>query len=162
MLPTNIEVGPDDIVALVDERTAERKTLEYKEKLPERTDGAKKEFLADVCSFANFLGGDIIYGISDQRDSDGRATGIPEKIMGLATTNLLATGERLEAIVRDGIKPRIPRVQTRSIEIQGLGSVMLLRVGRSWIKPHMVTYGGTNRFYSRHSTGKYPLGTAHK
>src|ERR1700674_2434002 len=109
MLPPNIEeVGPDDIVALVDERTEERKTLEYKEKLPEGTDGAKKEFLADVCSFANFLGGDIIYGISDQRDSDGRATGIPEKIVGLAAANLLETRERLEAIVRDGIKPRIP------------------------------------------------------
>jgi hypothetical protein len=144
-------------VALVDERTEERKTLEYKEKLPEGTDGAKKEFLADVCSFANFLGGDIIYGISDQRDSDGRATGIPEKIVGLAAANLLATRERLEAIVRDGIKPRIPRMQTKSIEIQGLGSVLLLRVGRSWNKPHMVTYGGASRFYSRHSTGKYPL-----
>jgi hypothetical protein len=30
-------------------------------------------------------------------------------------------------------------------------------VARSWIKPHMVTFKGTSRFYSRHSTGKYQL-----
>ena len=158
MLPVEIdEVGPEHIAALVNEKVAERKILEYKEKLPDGTDGAKKEFLADVCSFANSSGGDVIFGVRDQRDANGRATGIPESILGLSGVNVAAERERLEAMIRDGIKPRIPGVQTKDLGIQGQGSLLLLRVRKSWIGPHMVTYGGTSRFYSRHSTGKYQL-----
>jgi hypothetical protein len=158
MLPVNIEeVSPDHIAALVSEKVAERKTLEYKERLPERTPEAKKEFLADVCSFANTSGGDIIYGIRDERDGNGKATGVPESIVDLGALNLSAERERLESMIREGIKPRIPNIQTRDIEIPGQGLIVLLRVARSWIKPHMVTYGGTSRFYARHSTGKYQL-----
>jgi hypothetical protein len=158
MLPLQIdEVGPQHIAALVADKVTEHKTLEYKEKLPDGTEGAKKEFLADVSSFANSSGGDIVFGIRDQRDSSGKATGVPEKIVGLSGINLSAQRERLEAIIRDGIKPKIPGAQTRDLEIQGQGSVVLLRVGRSWIGPHMVSYAGTSRFYSRHSTGKYQL-----
>jgi hypothetical protein len=32
-----------------------------------------------------------------------------------------------------------------------------MRVPKSWTGPHMVTSGGVSRFYSRNSTGKYPL-----
>jgi hypothetical protein len=158
MLPVDIdEVGPEHIAALVSERVAERKILEYKERLPDGSDSAKKEFLADVCSFANSSGGDVIFGVQDQRDANGRATGVPEAAVGLSGVNIGAERERLEAMIRDGIKPRIPSIQTRKIEGQGTGPTIILRIGRSWIRPHMVTYGGTSRFYSRHSTGKYQL-----
>lgn len=158
MLPVEIdEIGPKHIAALVNEKVAERKILEYKERLPDGTDSAKKEFLADVCSFANSSGGDVIFGVRDERDANGRATGIPEAIVGLSGVNIAAERDRLEAMIRDGIKPRIPSIQTREIGNQGHGPVIILRIGRSWIRPHMVTYGGTSRFYSRHSTGKYQL-----
>jgi len=158
MLPVDIEaITAVDVASLVAEKVTERKTLEYKERLPDGTDGAKKEFLADVCSFANSSGGDIIYGIRDQRESSGRATGVPEEVVGLPGVNLSAERERLESMIRDGIKPRIPSVQTKDVEVEGKGPVVVLRVGRSWIGPHMVTYAGTSRFYSRHSTGKYQL-----
>lgn len=158
MLPVEIDnVGPEHIADLVSEKVAERKVLEYKERLPDGTDSAKKEFLADVCSFANSSGGDVIFGVRDQRDAGGKATGIPETIVGLSGLNIAAERERLESMIRDGIKPRIPSIQTREIENQVYGPVIILRIGRSWIKPHMVTYGGTSRFYSRHSTGKYQL-----
>src|SRR5258707_6977707 len=111
MLPVEIdEVEDKHIVALVSEKVAERKVLEYKENRPDGTDGSKKEFLADVCSFANSSGGDVIFGIKDQRDAGGRATGVPEAIVGLTGVNVGAGRERLEAIIRDGIKPRIPSV----------------------------------------------------
>jgi predicted HTH transcriptional regulator len=158
MLPINIdEITSDHIASLVNEKVTERKTLEYKERLPEGSDGAKKEFLADVCSFANASGGDIVYGIRDERDADGKPTGIPESITGVLDANMSAVCIRLEAMVRGGISPRVPSVQTKAVEIPEQGSVVLLRTGRSWIRPHMVTYGGTSRFYSRHSTGKYQL-----
>jgi len=158
MLPALIEeVVADHVASLVKERTAERKALEYKEKLPDGTDGAKKEFLADVCSFANSSGGDILYGVRDERDGSGRSTGIPEAIVGLASSNLSVEIQRLESMIRDGIRPRVPKVEIRDIEVPEQGAILLVRIGRSWIAPHMVTYGGTSRFYSRHSTGKYQL-----
>jgi hypothetical protein len=158
MLPLNIEeVGPDHIASLVDNKVSERKVLEYKERLPETSDGAKKEFLGDVSSFANSSGGDIIYGIQDRRDSAGKATGVPEAIVGLTGVNLSAEITRLESLIRDGIRPRVANLQIKDIDIQGKGSVVLLRIGRSWLKPHMVTYGGTSRFFARHATGKYQL-----
>ena len=42
---------------------AEGRTLDYKRTLPGSTDEEKREFLADVSSFANAAGGDIVYGI---------------------------------------------------------------------------------------------------
>jgi Putative DNA-binding domain len=158
MLPMNVgEVSAEHISALVNERTAERRTLEYKERLPGGSDEDKREFLADVCSFANLVGGDIIYGIRDERDGEGKPTGAPESVVGLAGLNLSAERERLESIIRNGIQPRILNVQTAEIQVEEHGAVLLLRIARSWIKPHMVTFRGTSRFYSRHSTGKYQL-----
>lgn len=37
------------------------------------------------------------------------------------------------------------------------GDVLIVRVPRSWNKPHMVTMGGVNRFCGRVSTGNYPM-----
>ena len=79
MLPASADaISANDIVSLVANQTPERKTLEFKEKLPEGTDKAKKEFLADVCSFANAEGGYIVYGIRERRAADGQPTGIAE------------------------------------------------------------------------------------
>ena len=71
------EIEAADITYLVHEAVPEGRTLEYKETLPSNSDNDKKEFLADVSAFANAAGGDLIYGISEQRDENGRPTGIP-------------------------------------------------------------------------------------
>jgi hypothetical protein len=44
-------------------RTPELKTLEYKQSLPGTSDNDRKEFFADVSSFANSAGGHLVYGI---------------------------------------------------------------------------------------------------
>ncbi|MHC5825146.1 MAG: AlbA family DNA-binding domain-containing protein, partial [Nostoc sp.] len=71
-------INKNDIDALIYNGVAETRTLEYKEKLSGNSDDDKKEFLADISSFANASGGDIIYGIQEQRSSDNKTTGIPE------------------------------------------------------------------------------------
>ena len=48
------------IEALVADKVSERRTLEYKQELPDQSDEAKREFLGDVASFANSGGGDIL------------------------------------------------------------------------------------------------------
>jgi len=158
MLPASADaISANDIVSLVDNQTPERKTLEFKERLPEGTDKAKKEFLADVCSFANAEGGYIIYGIREMRAADGQPTGIAEAIVSLSDPNPSIACDRLEQLIRTGIAPRIPVVQVRKIELANQEWVIALRIGKSWVRPHMVTFSGTSRFFFRNSSGKFQL-----
>ena len=139
-----------DLQALADNQVAEAKVIEYKESLPGNPDAARKDFLADVSSFANAAGGHLIYGIKEQ-------SGVPIDIPGLKNINADAEILRLENMIRDGIDPRIPGVAMRAIEVESSGVVILLRIPRSWALPHMITFQAYSRFYSRNSAGKYPL-----
>jgi hypothetical protein len=150
------DVGPDDLQRLLANRVPESRSLEYKQALPGGNDAGRKEFLADVSSFANATGGDLIYGIAEARE-DGRATGVPESIPGLEITNTDAETRRLENMLRDGIAPRLPGVQFRWVPRVPESPVLIVRVPRSWAGPHMVTYQQHSRFYSRNAGGKYPL-----
>lgn len=152
------DIQKADIDSLVTSKTVERRTLDYKELLPGNSDEEKREFLYDISSFANAAGGDLIFGISDQRDSGGKPTGIPESANGLAgISNTSAEIARLEAILQSSIAPRIPGIRFRDFPGFKAGPVLIVRVPKSWVAPHMITYKGTTRFYSRNSTGKYPL-----
>lgn len=150
-------INKSDIDALIYNGVAETRTLEYKEKLSVNSDEDKKEFLADISSFANTSGGDIIYGIQEQRSSDNKTTGIPEAANGVGAINSDAEIRRLENIIRDGVAPRIIGLQTKAIDGFADGLVIVIRVPKSWNSPHMVTFKNHSRFYSRNSAGKYPL-----
>ncbi len=158
MLPNQFEdIGPDDILRLVENRVSERKVLEYKEALNIGPDNERAEFLADVSSFANASGGDLIFGISDERDEDDRPTGIPKAIVPLQLTNAASECARIEQIIQSGLEPRVPVVQVKAIDIAEQGPVIVVRVGKSWIAPHMVSFKNRSRFYSRNGIGKIQL-----
>jgi len=74
------EIDKIDIDNLISNKVSESKTLEYKKKLPGSKDKDKKEFLADVSSFANSSGGDLLYGIKAVVNDDGKKNGEPEKV----------------------------------------------------------------------------------
>jgi hypothetical protein len=152
--PTAITAG--DILRLVENRVAESRTLEYKQNLPGGSDDERREFLADVSALANTVGGDILYGVVEERDAEGKTTGIPESAPGLPITGDVAL-RRLEEMVRDGIDPRVPTVLVQSIPGFANGAVVLLRLGRSWQRPHMVTFKNYSRFFARGASGKYQL-----
>jgi hypothetical protein len=52
------EIGLEDLQRLLTNGVAESRSLEYKQVLPTGTDSDRKEFLVDVSSFANAIGGD--------------------------------------------------------------------------------------------------------
>lgn len=54
------DITIDDIQSLIDNSACESKLLEYKKELKIESDSDKKEFLADISSFANCTGGDFI------------------------------------------------------------------------------------------------------
>lgn len=143
-------VTAEDLKALVADSVREARRLEYKQTLPGNSDGDKKEFLADVASLANAGGGDIIYGI---RDEDGTAA----EALGLADFNEDNERLRLENIIRDGAAPRIPGIQLSAIPGFANGPILIIRVPRSWSGPHMVTFKGSSRFFTRSSNGKFQM-----
>lgn len=140
-----------DFEQLLSNAVSEGKTIEYKQQLPTNADADRKEFLADISSFANVSGGDLIFGITEEKGS-------PKNIGGVEAENLDEEIRKYENIIRDGIEPRII-FATRAVNVSGKKFVFLFRVNRSWIGPHRVIYKGHDKFYSRTSAGKYPLDT---
>ena len=152
MIPKDLEkISEQDLQELVSNSVLEHKTLEYKLTLPGNTDSEKKEFLADVSSFANAAGGDLVYGVL--QDSE---TGFPKELRGLDVQNIDQEILRLESMIRSGINPR-PPVRTQPISLSNSKTVVIVRVQKSWISPHRVTLQGHDKFYSRSTNGKYPL-----
>ncbi len=153
------DISNAHIDALVSKGINEFKTLEYKQELPGRSESDRKEFLADVSSFANASGGDIIYGMKAEVDSDGKKTGAPESVHPITGVTADEAKLRLEEMIRSGIDPRL-KVQIKEIPGWGTdekGFVILLRIPNSLASPHMMTFRGSSRFFSRHSSGKYQL-----
>jgi hypothetical protein len=135
---------------LVDNQIPESKTIDYKESLTGNSDSDKKEFLADVSSFANAAGGYLIYGMREN-------SGIASELCGLESIDADAEIRRLDNIIRDGIKPRIPGVSLWAIPLRTSRDAIIIRIPMSWASPHMVTFKNDSKFYSRNSAGKYQL-----
>lgn len=142
-------ITEQDLLDLISNEVREDKRIEFKASLPGNVDKAKKEFLADVSSFANASGGDLIFGMMAQK-------GVATQLVDLHVQSLDAEILRLESVLRDGLDPRIPNVRFWPVTLAS-GVALVIRVARSWIPPHRVKYGGTSRFYARNSAGKYEL-----
>src|SRR2546421_770826 len=148
------EIKESDLQTLIDNQVPEGKTIEYKSILPSNADGDKKEFLADVSSFANGAGGDLLFGIEEQ-------AGTPTTLSGIQLADVDAQKLRLESILRDGIDPKLPRVDIHPVALASKPGhyVLILRVQKSWLV-HRVIFKDHGHFYSRHSAGKYRLDVA--
>lgn len=136
----------ENLDAVLPVNTHENKYLEYKETLPENNHESKKEFLADVSSFANSDGGIIIYGVKD----DGSRPGLT----GLLADDVIL---RLENLIRDSIEPRIAGIQILQVPMNATTFLILIYIPKSFIRPHAVKNGKWICFYARNSKGKYFL-----
>src|SRR6476660_3125033 len=69
------------------------------------------------------------------------------ELSGVQTLDMDAEQLRLEQIIRSGVAPGIPCVELgEPIPVSNGRSVFLIRIPRSGISPHMVTYQGTRSF----------------
>jgi hypothetical protein len=139
-----------DLRELIENQVSERKTIEYKQALAWRPDEKRKEFLADVSSFANASGGHLVYGMKEEG-------GLPVELCGLDVDDPDSTVSALDSSIRDGIKPRIPGVVIWPVPLTTGKRAIVIRVPKSFASPHMVTFANTSRFYARNSNGKYQL-----
>jgi predicted HTH transcriptional regulator len=143
-------ITEDHLRSLIENQVMELRVIEYKRELPGRSDGDKKEFLSDVCSFANTAGGDLMYGIAE-------SGGTPQHLVGIDADNVDAEISRQASSIRDGIGPRIPGIQHQPVQLENGKYVLVLRVPRSFARPHVVTYQNHWKFYARTSNGKYQM-----
>lgn len=156
IIKKNLEdIKEDDLLYLVDNEIIEKKTLEYKGQLPGNNDEEKKKFLASVSSFANTIGGDLFFGINEDPNS-----GAPlSPLEGILIPNVDQVILRLEQIIRDGIEPNIPAscINVQQIPLSNSNLVILIRVRKSWLAPHRISFKKWHRFYARSTNGKYLL-----
>lgn len=125
MIPADLkDISSDHIQALVAGRVEEGRTLEFKRELPGSTREARKEFIADVCAMANTAGGDIVYGVDEDRE--GRATAI--NAVSFNPDELVL---QLSSVLADGLEPRLHGIVMRPVEIRDGTRVLVIRVPRA-------------------------------
>lgn len=143
------QITEADLSSLITAGVAERKTLDYKQQLPDTNDAGKRELLADVSSFANTAGGDLVFGMAE-------GAGVPIDVPGVQIGNTDQEILRFDSIIRDGLSPRI-RHTTRAVALANGRYVLIIRSERSWYGPHRVIFKNDSRFYGRTTNGKYEL-----
>jgi hypothetical protein len=143
------DITENDLLALIVDGVSEGRSVDYKRELPKGNDEGKKEFLADVSSFANTAGGDLIFGIEEEK-------GLPTNIVGVETADMDLELRRLDSMLASGISPRI-KYELRAIPLRNGNEAVIVRIQRSWLAPHRVVFKGHDKFYGRNSAGKYPL-----
>lgn len=153
MLEKKLEmITIEDIQLLVDNEVGEGRTIEYKSELHIAKGDERKEFLADVSSFANSDGGDLIFGVTEND-----LTHIPSSLCGVRIGNEDEFILKLESMFRDSFQPRIQSIQFRIIPLFEDLIILLIRIPRSYQMPHRVIYNGHDKFYRRNAKGKYPM-----
>src|SRR5215472_18673231 len=101
------QIDETQLQRLIDGRASERRDIEYKRATYGNADKDYGEYLADISSFANTIGGDIIIGMNAK-------AGIPTSFELL---EIDPDGEilRLENVARSGLQPRIYGFAIREI-----------------------------------------------
>lgn len=140
----------DNLLDLIVSQVAEGRMLDYKLILPGNSDDDKREFLADVSSFANTVGGHLVFGVDEKQ-------GVASNLPGISGLDPDREKLRLENMIRDGIAPRITGISIQPVQLQNGNFVIVIHIPKSWSSPHMVTFRGGSRFFARNSAGKYQL-----
>lgn len=132
---------------LVNDKVSEGPRLDYKQTIALKSEKERFEAAKDISSFANEIGGTLIYGIPEDKKSDEIA--IPLRPYGIDPIPDLES--RLENIYIDSITPHLPEWRIRKV---GLGEyprkvVYVVWVPESWVGVHMVQAYGDQRYYRR-------------
>lgn len=153
MIPRSFDdIDISDIRKLIDNQVAEHRMLEFKRNLPGDTKDERREFLADVTSFANAQGGDIVYGLAE-------AQGAASAVHGLEVLDADAELLSIEDRILAGVEPRLPGLRLKWIVGAGGERVLLIRIPASTAAPHRVVFANSSKFHGRKSNGKYEMDT---
>jgi Putative DNA-binding domain len=133
---------------LIANSVREDKTIEYKREIPRD----RLELLKDVSAFANTSGGELIFGIEEEK-------GVPTRIVGLPLENADAEVLRLQQIIGTGLQPPLilSSLDCKVVPLSDGTQVIVLHIPKSLAGPHQIRE--TFVFWGRHSGGTYRLDT---
>jgi hypothetical protein len=152
------DITLSDIESLIATQELEGPYLEYKKTLPDFNNLRDKlEFLYDVSAFANASGGDLIYGIDEKAISDDPSSIIPTAIVGFAIPQQDKAQLQIENIITSNLQPVLRGIDFQWIKLGNGNVILILRVPRSWVRPHAVPNNWDYRVYIRTASGKKPL-----
>ena len=154
MLPPGLDdITVEDLQQLVKTGAPEKQEIEFKRQLNPHNKGHKEKFLAEVTSFANTTGGDLIIGVPDPEDVDEEDNAELWWITDYDRDNYKLNWENL---IRTSTDPRLRTHEIRTLpNPDGAGFVAIVRVQASTVLPHRVTLSSKKPFYGRNSAGKY-------
>ena len=135
----------EDVLGLIREQRKENLQFEYKKSdALAKTDGKKTEITKDVSAMANSAGGVIVYGIDEQRKSNG-----PIQLdIGIDPTEI--STEWLEQVIDSGIQRRIDGIKVHAVTLSSSTKfVYVVWVPQSNRAPHMAA---DHRYYKRLGT----------
>jgi hypothetical protein len=141
------KIDEGDIQRLLSMGVTESPYLDYKQATYGDSGDDRSEFLADISSFANTLGGDLVIGVAE-------AGGVPTALMPIEG-DCDQERRRLEQIALSGLEPRISNLRIHAVQVAAGGHVIIVRVPRSFNPPHRVIARNSNRFWARAGTTKY-------
>jgi hypothetical protein len=157
MLHIPIEsINESSLQSLVTEGRREDAQLEFKLTLPGSSDDEKREFLKDVSAMANSRGGDIIYGIREDRSNQDDA-GKAAELVGITGAGEDSTKLWMFELLNSSIEERVLGIAIRAVPLGAGGFALVVRVPRSWNSPHVVRHRNHWRFYARNSAGVYAM-----
>ncbi|WP_276682429.1 helix-turn-helix domain-containing protein [Empedobacter brevis] len=150
------KLSENDILRLMDNQIQENKSLDYKKELHISKDSDKKEFLFDVSAMYNTDGGCLVYGIEEEKDTNGQNTGRPLKITGIDNPNTDKLIQQIEDVIKNCTEPSINQLLIKELEIEEK-KVLIIGIPKCLGLPSMVTYNQTNKFFKRRNSGKYAV-----
>lgn len=146
MLPGRLNhIDEKDVEALVGE--TEGLMVEFKEKVPDPgKDKNWKRVLQSTAAFATTRGGDIIFGVSEEKGIAKRLSPIP------SDQNPDQLIRQIEQKLRSKIFPP-PTLHCESVKLRSSGYVIVVRVFNTG-SPHQLD---DKRFYTRNNRGNDPM-----
>jgi Putative DNA-binding domain len=161
------EIDANDLSTIVADGWTESELLEFKETLTSTSSGAsdrwlvdqsdigqaaKRDILAEVVAMANSYGGDVIVGIEESDEKPPRAKAIKH------LPQCVELAHRMEMAARDLIKPEVPMLSVRGVELSNNDGVVIFRVPRSRLAPHRLEMKGmVKECYKRVSDRTEPM-----
>jgi len=117
---------------ICDQRTSESSTLDFKQVLPGKEDKDKIELAKDVSALLNADGGDLVYGIGEDRE-----TGTAKAVVPLKIENFDKEERRILQVLDAWIEPRFHGIQLHQVQLED-GCGIVIRVPMSFDGPHWV------------------------
>jgi hypothetical protein len=125
------EIKIEMLRSLVESEIAEGQVIEFKRMIDVGDPKAKKNLSAEVASFANASGGDIVFGMDEREGSANKLIPLPE-------FDADKTELQLRQIFNSNIEPPVPGLIFCPVKIRPAEFALVLRIPRSWSRPNVL------------------------